>query len=93
MEVLAGEVRGVKGINNDLTVKYSSDRPDKEIANDVIATIARDVYLTDLPITATVKDGTVTLTGSVGNWFEKDRATDQAYYRKWCARCQERLVG
>ena len=79
-DLLAGEVRGVKDIKNNLKVDYSSERPDKEIAQDVVASIARDAYLTDLPITATVKDGTVTLTGSVGNWFQKDRAADQAYY-------------
>jgi osmotically-inducible protein OsmY len=78
-ELLAGEVRGVKGVKNDLTIKYSASRPDKEVADDVVATIARDVYLTGLPITATVKEGTVTLTGTVGNWLEKERATDQAY--------------
>lgn len=77
-EMLAGEVRGVRSIDNDLKVELPSHRPDKEIANDVVATISRDAYLTGLPITATVRDGMVTLTGSVGNLHQKDRARDHA---------------
>ncbi|MCH5373713.1 MAG: BON domain-containing protein [Planctomycetes bacterium] len=78
-EMLASEVRGVKEVNNELVQTYGSPRPDKEISDDVIATIARDAYLTGLSITASVRDGVVTLTGSVGNWFQKDRATEKAY--------------
>jgi osmotically-inducible protein OsmY len=77
--LVAGEVRGVKSVKNDLIVDYNSQRPDREIELNVRAALRRDEYLTGLPLTATVNDGTVTLTGEVGNAYEKVRAGDDAY--------------
>jgi Predicted periplasmic or secreted lipoprotein len=39
-----------------------------------VASLKRDVYLSDLPITVLVNNGVVTLTGAVGNFYERDRA-------------------
>ena len=75
-QLLASEVGGVKGVTNNIFVKSSGTRSDLEIKNDAVAAIGRDVYLTGLPITVAVKDGIVALSGSVGNAYEKDRATD-----------------
>ena len=74
--LLASEVRGVKEVKNNIFTKWSSTRSDLEIKNDAVAAIGRDVYLTGLPITVTVQDGIVSLSGSVGNAYEKDRAYD-----------------
>ncbi len=71
---LASEVRGVKGVKIDLAPHWKNERSDLEIKNDVTATLKRDVYLSGLPITVSVNNGVVTLTGSVGNAYEKDRA-------------------
>jgi osmotically-inducible protein OsmY len=78
-ELLAGAVRGVKAVTNKLVVQYPNTRPDAEIQRDVVATLARDVYLTGLPITASVKEGVVTLEGEVGTAYEKQRAADDAH--------------
>jgi osmotically-inducible protein OsmY len=75
--LLASEVRGVTGVNNDLLVKYKSKRSDEEIKRDAVAALNRDVYLTGLPIDVSVKKGVVTLQGEVGNYYEKDRAEDE----------------
>ena len=73
--LLASEVRGVKEVQNGITIQWSKTRrSDQEIKDDVVATLERDVYLSGLPITVSVKDGVVTLTGSVGSGYEKDRA-------------------
>ena len=77
--LLAGEVRGVKSVKNDLVVDFDSQRPDRDILLSVQAALQRDEYLTGLPITVSVHDGKVTLTGEVGNAYEKERASDDAY--------------
>lgn len=77
-ELLASEVAGVKSLVNDLHVTWSASRTDDEIRSDVEASLVRDVYLSDLPITVAVHDGVVTLNGSVGNAYERDRAESGA---------------
>jgi len=77
-ELIASEVRGVKEVKNNITTEWTTSRSDQEIKNDAIAALKRDVYLTDLPITVTVNDAVVTLEGTVGSVYEKDRAYDDA---------------
>ena len=72
--LLASEVRGVKEVENEILPKYTTQRSDQEIKNDAMASLSRDVYLVDLPITVGVESGVITLTGAVGSPFEKDRA-------------------
>ena len=74
--LLASEVRGVKDVENNITIEWTSERSDDEIESDAVAALKRDVYLTDLPITVTVKDAVVTLEGTVGSAYEKDRVYD-----------------
>ena len=76
--LLAGEARGVKTVTNELVVQYPNTRPDAEIQRDVVATLRRDVYLTGLPISASVKEGVVTLEGAVGTAYQKARAAEAA---------------
>ncbi len=77
-ELLAGEVRGVKEVENIIKTKWKTKRSDQEIKNDAVAALERDVYLSGLPITIAVENAVVTLTGSVGNAYEKDRAGSDA---------------
>lgn len=76
--LVASEVAGVKQVVNDITTKATPIRTDAEVLADVKASLARDVYLTGLPITVLVHDGIATLTGIVGNAYERDRAYDDA---------------
>jgi osmotically-inducible protein OsmY len=78
--LLASEVRGVKDVKNDIWLEYKTERSDQEIKNDAVAQLKRDVYLSGLPITVTVKDGVITLSGSVGNAYEKDLADSEVRY-------------
>ena len=74
--LLASEVRGVKQVTNNIVTKWNSTRSDLEIKNDAVAAIGRNVYLVGLPITVAVQDGIVSLSGVVGNAYEKDHAFD-----------------
>jgi osmotically-inducible protein OsmY len=78
--LLASEVRGVKEVKNYIVTRWSSTRSDLDIKNDAVAAIGRDVYMVGLPITVTVQDGVISLSGSVGNAYEKDRARDDVRY-------------
>ncbi len=80
--LLASEVGGVKAVKNNLTTEWKDQRSDNEIQKDVMTALGRDVYLTGLPITVRVSDGIVTLSGDVGNAYQKDRAEDNA---RWIA--------
>jgi osmotically-inducible protein OsmY len=73
--LLASEVRGVKDVTNGLWAEHKGKRNDQEIKDDAVAAIDRDVYLSGLPITVSVKDGVITLKGSVGSAYERDRAS------------------
>jgi osmotically-inducible protein OsmY len=75
-ELLASEVRGVTDVENSIVTEWTTKRSDQEIKNDAVAALKRDVYLTDLPTAVTVNNGVVTLEGTVGSAYEKDRAYD-----------------
>ncbi|MGA1838987.1 MAG: BON domain-containing protein [bacterium] len=79
-ELLVSEVRGVKSVINNLTIESFSKRSDQDIKKDIISSIKRNVYLSELPISVDVKDGIVTLNGSVGNAYEKKIARDTAFW-------------
>jgi len=74
-ERLASEVHGAKEVINQIILDMSFKRTDQDIKADVVSALQRNVYLTDLPITASVKDGVVTLEGTVASPYEKDLAT------------------
>jgi len=91
-ELVASEVRGVKGVNNFLLSKYSGKHSDDQIEKDVWAALNRDVYLSGLPIEVTVKDGEVTLAGKVGTAYEKSRASDEIHQIEQVKAVNNRLV-
>lgn len=72
--LLAGEVRGVKEIENKLWSESESKRSDQEIEKDALATLERDAYLSGMAFTVSVKNGFVSIEGSVSNIYEKERA-------------------
>ncbi len=76
--LLASEVRGVKSIENHIEISFATKRSDPDIREDVLLKFAHDVYLSELPIDVSVKNGLVSLSGEVGNTFEKERAQQDA---------------
>jgi len=77
-QLLATETKGVKSVTNNLVVTYPNKRSDDAIRQDVQAALARDVYLTGLPISVSVKEGVVSLQGEVGTAYQKERAATDA---------------
>lgn len=90
--LLASEVSGVKEVKNNIFTKWTSTRSDQEIKGDAVAALERDVYLTGMPITVTVKDAVVTLTGSVGNSYERNRAYNDVRWISNVKRVDNELV-
>ncbi len=78
-ETVAKSVPGVAAVKNNITVKYKTERSDTEIKKDIEARLKNDVRVDDHLIQVEVKDGQVTLAGSVGSVSEKNRATWDAY--------------
>jgi osmotically-inducible protein OsmY len=78
--IVAGEVRGVREVKNDLNVRQPRGQSDDSIREDAKAKLDLDVYLNGLPISVDVEHGVATLSGSVGSQFEKDRAERELRY-------------
>ena len=70
-EKAAKRVYGVRGIANDIEVKLSSSRTDPEIARDAVHEIQNHVSLPADKIKVTVKNGWVTLEGTVDWQYQK----------------------
>lgn len=71
-------VKGVKNINNKITVNYITEPTDAEIKENVANALKWDSRVDDLLIDISVKNDKVTLTGSVGSAYEKELATNIA---------------
>jgi osmotically-inducible protein OsmY len=70
-EKAAKRVYGVKAVANDLEVKLLSSRTDPEIARDIVQELQSHVSIPANNIKATVRNGWVTLEGSVDWQYQK----------------------
>lgn len=73
-EKAAKRVAGVKAVANDIQVKVTVERLDTEIASDAVKSIAREVPIVADKIKAVVKNGSVTLEGTVEWHYQKEWA-------------------
>src|ERR1700738_5350646 len=64
-------VYGVRGVANDIQVKLSTMRTDPEIARDAVQELESHISIPSDKIKVTVKNGWVTLEGSVNWQFQK----------------------
>lgn len=78
-ERTAKGITGVRAVQNQLTVQYSTHRPDAEIKADVEERLRWDAYVGQSLIRTGVRDGTVTLSGTVGSDTERTRAFMDAW--------------
>lgn len=72
---IASEVPGVLSVQSSLKIRPSSQRSDQEIVDEIGSMFFRDVYLTGLDLNVKCSRGRVTLSGGVGNAYQKNRAT------------------
>jgi osmotically-inducible protein OsmY len=75
-ERVAKQVRGVRGVANDIIVRPMVDRTDADIAHDAVACLKYRPDLADL-VQVAVHRGHVTLTGQVP-WLLQKEAAEQA---------------
>ncbi len=71
---VAGGVQGVTAIENNLSVNYTSERPDFEIEPEVRKALRWDTLVDHELIDVQVRNGDVILSGTVGSAAEKRRA-------------------
>jgi osmotically-inducible protein OsmY len=73
-------VFGVKAVANDIQVRLLNVRTDSEIATDVVHALEAHVSVPAAEVKATVRDGWVTLEGSVDWMYQKEAAERAAQY-------------
>jgi osmotically-inducible protein OsmY len=76
---VASGVRGVRAVDNDITVRFDEKRADEEIEADIDRRLHWSVLVDDAMIDVTVDDGEVSLTGIVGSAAEKRQARRLAW--------------
>lgn len=80
---LAGEtvkrVQGVRGLDNQLFNKDPERRPDDDIEQEIVKRLQYDVWVPAEALDVTVKEGKVTLTGTVGSAYAKKQAFQYAW--------------
>lgn len=91
-EELVGSVSGVTGVTNDLAVVPTEKMRDEMIARNVIRALNRDTNGNVDDITVTVKNGEVTLTGTVPSYAAKQAAYNSAYYAAGVVNVQDHTV-
>ena len=76
---VAKAVRGVKKVVNHIKVKEGKNRSDSEIKAEIKQRFEADIWLNEWLIIVNVKDGKVTLEGTVSSAAEKTRALKKAW--------------
>ncbi len=77
-ELAASGVSGVTAVNNQITVRLSSDRTDEEIAEEIRGLIVHSVYLDDANVQVNVEGHMAQLSGIVPSAEAKDRVEQVA---------------
>lgn len=84
-------VRGVVGVESDITVGWSSHRLDEEIQQDIEERMRWDIRVNSDRIEVSVHDGRVVLSGDVGSFAEREEAIGMAWVQGVNAVDAERL--
>jgi osmotically-inducible protein OsmY len=76
---IAEGVKGIKEVRNEVTINFTAKSTDPEIAAAVKSRLEWDLWINGGLIKPVVKDGKVTLTGTIGSAISKSRAFDDAW--------------
>ncbi len=76
---IAEGVRGVKAVQNNVTISYLTSPSDAQIASDIKSRLQWDIWINGDLVKAVVVNGNVTLTGTIGSAISKSRAEDDAW--------------
>jgi osmotically-inducible protein OsmY len=75
-------VYGVRGVANDIEVKLSSTRTDPEIARDAVRELKSHISIPSEKIKVTVRNGWVTLEGSIGVEWQYQKILAESAVKK-----------
>jgi osmotically-inducible protein OsmY len=81
---------GIKGIVNRLDVTPTVSR--RDVRRDIVKALHRDADVDARGIEVTVSGNTVTLTGQVGSWHERESAERAAMHATDITRVNNRIV-
>jgi osmotically-inducible protein OsmY len=77
-EDLVSDLTGVITVENHLTVVPTESYVDQDIAQDIEAALARNLYINAEDVTVKVEDGVATLTGTLPSYYARQRAYSAA---------------
>jgi osmotically-inducible protein OsmY len=77
-ERAAWYVAGVTGVDNQIRVRPSVVFTDREIKDDIARSLRTDPYVGNAPLSVSVEEGHVRLSGAVQSMFERRRARERA---------------
>lgn len=78
-ELAATSVPGVRSVANGIVIRPTALRTDAQIKKEIEGSFHRDVYLTGYDIRVDSSEGTVSLDGTVGNAYLRQRAENLAW--------------
>jgi osmotically-inducible protein OsmY len=78
-ETVTKGVGGIESIENNIAISYPAQRPDHQILADIEQGLLWDALVDHQLVQATVKNGSVTLTGTIGSAAEKSRAISNSW--------------
>lgn len=90
-ETLASETSGVIGIVNELTVVPTKDVEDQRIAEEIMGAIERTLFIDPTEIDVKVKEGNVSITGTVPNWQAYLAVDDATIFTKGIKSVENKL--
>jgi osmotically-inducible protein OsmY len=89
---LAMTVGGVLDVINKLAVVPTDDVVDETIAGDIVAALSRNSLVSPEAVDVTVRNGFVSLEGTVPSRLARDAALEAAYYTPGVTGVEDRLV-
>jgi osmotically-inducible protein OsmY len=90
-EFVAGNVPGVAGLHDDVYLTVPSADPE-DVEQSITEALERSAKIEANDISVVSADGTVTLTGPVGSWYERDTAVAAAWAAPGVTDVNDRLT-
>jgi osmotically-inducible protein OsmY len=91
-EDLVASEPGVIFINNHLAITPAKDGIDKEIANDIVRSLEARAAVSADDVNVRVRNGHVTLTGTVPSWAARRSAHDAATFTAGVVDVENRIL-
>lgn len=91
-EDIVSNLIGVVSVINKLTIVPTDNFIDKDIAEDIIKSITRNIFVSVEDVDVTVEEGRVRLSGRVPNWRAYEAAMDAARYTAGVIEINDNLI-